>query len=161
MQPRVTLKYGAKDMYVRTICGLAILTLVFMNTAEAKHRHHHHYRSHHYSSVETHSAGVVGGRPSGCPHAFCGCEASRYIFGKIIPKLNLAYNWIREFPRTMAAPGMAAARNHHVFVLISPAGGNDWLVHDGNSGGHLTREHVRSISGYVIVNPHAGRLASL
>ena len=31
--------------------------------------------------------------------------------------------------------------------------GNNWLVHDGNSGGGMTREHVRSIKGYVIVNP--------
>ena len=103
--------------------------------------------------------GVVGGRPAGCPHAFCGCEASRYVFGKIIPELNLAYNWIRKFPRTSPAPGMAAARSGHVFILISHVGGNEWLIHDGNSGGHLTREHVRSISGYVIVNPHAGRYA--
>jgi len=26
---------------------------------------------------------VVGGRPSGCPHAYCGCEASLYLFGHI------------------------------------------------------------------------------
>lgn len=48
---------------------------------------------------------------------------------------------------------MAAARNHHVMVLISHVEGNNWLVHDGNSGGGLTREHVISINGYVIVNP--------
>jgi hypothetical protein len=48
---------------------------------------------------------------------------------------------------------MAAVRSHHVMVLISHVGGSDWLVHDGNSGGGLTREHVRSISGYTVVNP--------
>ena len=48
---------------------------------------------------------------------------------------------------------MAAARSGHVMVLMSHVGGNDWLVHDGNSGGGLTREHVVSISGYTIVNP--------
>jgi hypothetical protein len=26
-------------------------------------------------------------------------------------------------------------------------------VHDGNSGGHVTREHPRSIAGYTIVDP--------
>jgi hypothetical protein len=36
---------------------------------------------------------------------------------------------------------------------MSHVEGNNWLVHDGNSGGGLTREHVRSIKGYVIVNP--------
>lgn len=99
-------------------------------------------------------AAVVGDRPSGCPHAFCGCEASRYVFGEIRPELNLASNWIRKFPRTEPAPGMVAARAHHVMVLMSHVGGNDWMVHDGNSGGGLTREHVESIRGYVIVDPH-------
>jgi hypothetical protein len=44
-------------------------------------------------------------------------------------------------------------------VLISHVGGNDWLVHDGNSGGGLTRRHVRSISGHVIVDPQGSRQA--
>lgn len=96
---------------------------------------------------------VIGRRPAGCPHAFCGCEASLYLFGQIRAELNLAANWLRKFPRTSPAPGMAAVRSHHVMVLVSPVDGNDWLVHDGNSGGGLTREHVRSINGYVIVNP--------
>ena len=103
--------------------------------------------------------GVVGGRPAGCPHAFCGCEASRYVFGRIIPELNLAYNWIRKFPRTSPAPGMAAARNHHVMILIQQVDGSDWLVHDGNSGGHLTRDHVRPINADIIVNPQGSRVA--
>jgi hypothetical protein len=102
---------------------------------------------------------VVGSRPAGCPHRFCGCEASRYIFGEIRPELNLAANWIRKFPRTSPAPGMAAARSGHVMILISHAGGNDWLVHDGNSGGGLTRDHVMSINRYVIVDPRSSRSA--
>lgn len=103
--------------------------------------------------VDANGGAVVSRRPQGCPHAFCGCEASLYVFGKIRPDLNLASNWIRKFPRTSPAPGMAAARSGHVMVLMSHVGGNDWLVHDGNSGGGATREHVRSIRGYVIVNP--------
>ena len=101
------------------------------------------------------AATVIGGRPAGCPYKFCGCEASLYVFGKIVPSLNLAANWIRKFPRAHAAPGMAAARSGHVMVLISHVSGNEWLVHDGNSGGHKTREHVRSIAGYVVVDPRA------
>ncbi len=104
-----------------------------------------------YASLD--DGNVVGARPDGCPHSFCGCEASRYVFGKVHPELNLASNWMR-FPRSSPASGMAAVRNHHVMVLISHAGGNDWLVHDGNSGGGLTRNHVRSIRGYAIVNPN-------
>ncbi len=103
---------------------------------------------------------IVGGRPAGCPRAYCGCEASRYLFGRIRPELNLAANWIKRFPRTSPAPDMVAARNHHVMVLLSHAGGNDWLVHDGNSGGGLTRDHVISISRYVVVNPHGLRTAA-
>jgi hypothetical protein len=45
-------------------------------------------------------------------------------------------------------------------VLISHVSGSDWLVHDGNSGGGMTREHVRSIKGYVIVDPMASRVAA-
>jgi len=103
--------------------------------------------------VDANGGAVVNRRPQGCPHAFCGCEASLYIFGKIRPELNLASNWIRKFPRTSPASGMAAARSGHVMVLMSHVEGNKWLVHDGNSGGGLTREHIRSIKGYVIVNP--------
>jgi hypothetical protein len=103
---------------------------------------------------------IIGGRPPGCPRAYCGCEASRYVFGEIRPELNLAYNWVKKFPRTAPAPGMVAARSGHVMVLISHAGGNDWLVHDVNSGGGLTRRHVMSINRYFIVDPHASRSAA-
>ena len=103
---------------------------------------------------------ILGGRPSGCPHRFCGCEASLYVFGEIRKDLNLAANWARKFPRTSPAPGMVAARSGHVFVLMSHVEGNKWVVHDGNSGGGKTRRHVRSIAGYAIVNPHASRYAA-
>jgi hypothetical protein len=98
---------------------------------------------------------IIGGRPSNCPHRFCGCEASLYVFGEVRPELNLAANWVRKFPRATPASGMVAARSGHVMVLMSQASGDEWLVHDGNSGGGRTREHVRSIRGYAIVNPRA------
>lgn len=104
-------------------------------------------------SQETVSGEVVGGRPSGCPHAFCGCGASLHLFGRIIPSLNLAANWF-QFPRAAPAPGMAAVRRHHVMVLEADLGGGIWSVFDANSGRHLTRIHARSIAGYQIVNPH-------
>jgi hypothetical protein len=108
-----------------------------------------------WTSVTTRENAVVGGRPAGCPHAFCGCGASLRIFGRIIPMLNLAANWL-HFPRAQAAPGMVAVRHHHVFVLERHLGGNVWMAHDSNSGRHLTRVHPRSISGYAIVNPRSG-----
>lgn len=101
---------------------------------------------------ETAVSQVIGGRPAGCPSRFCGCGASLHLFGRIVPGLNLAANWLR-FPRTNPAPKMVAARRGHVFVLEQHIAGNTWLVHDSNSGGHRTRLHARSISGFVIVDP--------
>jgi hypothetical protein len=102
---------------------------------------------------------IVGRRPPRCPYEFCGCEASLYLFGEIRAELNLAFNWARKFPRAAPAPGMAAVRNHHVVVLMSHVEGNDWLVHDGNSGGGLTRDHVMSVRGHIIVDPRGSRSA--
>lgn len=105
---------------------------------------------------------IVGGRPSGCPHKFCGCAMSIRRFGRIVttPNLNQAATWMR-FPRTAPAPGMVAARGHHVFELMAHISGLDWLVWDPNSGGQRIRIHRRSIAGHVIVNPDATNLASL
>jgi hypothetical protein len=97
---------------------------------------------------------IVSGRPAGCPNAFCGCAASLRVFGHVVPGLNLAANWLR-FPRTAPAPGMVAARRGHVFVLEQQVGGDVWMAYDGNSGGHATRIHARSLRGYTVVNPHA------
>ncbi|WP_439398523.1 hypothetical protein ACRQ5Q_14600 [Bradyrhizobium sp. PMVTL-01] len=141
--------------------GLAI-ALAATSPAEAKRHHHHrhHQHRHHGQAVRVEGARdtvIVGSRPTGCPHAFCGCEASLFLFGKIIPTLNLAANWLR-FPRAEPAPHMVAARPGHVFVLLRQIAGDLWLTHDGNSGRHMTREHVRSIRGYRIVNPRGGSL---
>jgi hypothetical protein len=104
-------------------------------------------------------AQILGGRPAGCPRQYCGCGTSIKLFGKIRPELNLAANWVRKFPRTAAAPGMAAARSGHVMLLMEPVAGDKWKVWDANSGGGLTRIHVRSIRGFVIVNPQATNVA--
>ncbi|WP_081492448.1 hypothetical protein [Bradyrhizobium sp. CCBAU 53380] len=103
-------------------------------------------------------ARIVGGRPAGCPSSFCGCGAALRVFGRIVPELNLAANWLR-FPRTSPAPGMVAARRGHVFVLEQHLGGDVWLAYDANSGGHSTRIHARSLRGYTIVNPRGGSTA--
>jgi hypothetical protein len=41
----------------------------------------------------------------------------------------------------------------HVMILQAEVGNGVWTVHDGNSGGHVTREHARSLAGYTIVDP--------
>lgn len=104
------------------------------------------------TGAQAQNLGVIGSRPAGCPHRYCGCSASIYLFGKIIPSLNLALNW-RRFPSSSPAPRMAAYRPGHVMVLVSHVSGDNWVVHDGNSGGGKTRLHVRSIRGFRVVNP--------
>jgi hypothetical protein len=173
--------HGGSMLKQSTVLIFAIFSIVATNSANAQQAPKHQIivcnergcsdRPTVASATHTHAAatqiadangndGVVGRRPSGCPHAFCGCEASRYLFGEIRPELNLAANWIRKFPRTSPAPGMVAARQHHVMVLMRHVEGNDWFVHDGNSGGGLTREHIVSISGYTVVNPRVTLTAS-
>lgn len=98
--------------------------------------------------------------PAGCPRiAFCACGAAVEIFGYAKRSLWLAANWF-HFPRTSPASGMVAVRSHHVFVLREHIHGMIWMTADYNSGGHLSRLHAQSIAGYVIVNPHGGKVAS-
>jgi hypothetical protein len=99
-------------------------------------------------------AQTIGGRPSGCPHRFCGCALALKIFGRIVPTLNLAVNWVHKFQRSPPAPGMVAARHGHAFQLIAHVRGTTWRVWDANSGRGRIRVHERSIAGFVIVNPH-------
>lgn len=92
--------------------------------------------------------------PRGCPsRAFCACGAAVRVFGSPIHALWPSSAWFK-FPRTSPANGMVAVRHGHVFVLDRPAGDNEWLVYDYNSGGHLSRHHVRSLAGYTVVDPH-------
>lgn len=132
---------------MRPVCGTASQGFLggIRSIRVTMHRERH--------AVVDMSAQVVSGRPIGCPYRFCGCGASLHLFGRIIPSLNLAANWLR-FPRAVPAPRMAAARPGHVFVLEQQIAGDVWLVYDANSGGHLTRLHARSIAGYTIVDPH-------
>ena len=116
---------------------------------EAAGSPHSDYSGPSHRQVANGSETVLGGRRAGFPRAFCGAEASFYVFGVARRELWLAANWIRMFPRTSPAPGMAAARSGHVMILMSYVGGSVWHVHDGNS-----------IAGYVIVDPNGSRYAS-
>ncbi len=97
--------------------------------------------------------------PAGCPRtSFCGCGAALEVFGRSIRELWLAANWFR-FPKAEPAPGMVAVRQHHVFVIRKVLKPGVVLAYDPNSGRHLTRVHVRSLSGYSVRNPHGSVLA--
>jgi len=93
---------------------------------------------------------VIGGRPAGCPNRYCGCGLRKYLGLE-------ASNWARVFPRVAGpAVGVAAVRGGHVMYIEGAAGNGQWLVRDYNSGGGLSRVHVRDVRGYVFVNPHGG-----
>jgi hypothetical protein len=96
---------------------------------------------------------VIGGRPDGCPHAYCGCGLRKFL-GLADKRLNLARNWARLFPHEPGPrPGLAAVRSGHVMYIESAAGNGRWVIRDYNSGGGLSRVHVRDLRGYVFVNP--------
>ncbi|HMA56094.1 MAG TPA: hypothetical protein VKP52_05120 [Pseudolabrys sp.] len=97
---------------------------------------------------------IIGSRPSGCPHAYCGCGLRKYL-GLEDKRLNLASNWARLFPRESGPrAALAAVRSGHVMYIEAAAGNGQWLIRDYNSGGGLSRMHVRDVRGYVFVNPH-------
>jgi len=144
---------------VRKLILASIMLVLSLGYAEAKSHHRHH--SHHYSHHRGHGydSGSIVAHPAGCPRtSFCGCGASAKIFGHPVRDLYLASNWFR-FPRAAAAPGMAAVRSHHVFVILDVLGGGMVNAYDANSGGHQTRVHHISLAGYTVVNPHGSKVA--
>ena len=82
---------------------------------------------------------VIGSRPAGCPHRYCGCGLRKYL-GISDARLNLASNWARLLPREAGPrPGLAAVRRGHVMYIEAAAGNGQWLIRDYNSGGGLSR----------------------
>lgn len=140
-------------MRARVLGAIVLLTLG--STAEARHgRHAQHARHQHFARTDS---GSIVEHPTGCPRsAFCGCGAAVRVFGQARRDLWLAANWLRfpHVPASAAAPGMAAARRGHVFVIEQVLGNGMVLAYDANSGGHATRIHPRSLVGYTVVNPH-------
>ena len=159
------------------LCAAALFAFV-STSAEARHRYHHrHYAHHHMRGQHVHVARTTFAyraskqdlryeresyepHPAGCPHiAFCGCGVSVKVFGHPVRELFLAANWFK-YPRAMPAPGMVAVRNHHVMYIMAVDANGNATVYDPNSGGHQTRIHRRSLSGYSVRDPHGARFAS-
>jgi hypothetical protein len=139
-----TLTYCASDGTYRQACGQAETRIQSRRTGRAAY-------------VEG-GATIIGGRPAGCPKAYCGCGLARYL-GINDARLNLAWNWARLFPKAQAGTGMAVVWRHHVAYIESMVGDREALLRDYNSGKGLSRLHVRSIAGAVIVDPRS-RVAS-
>lgn len=144
---------GEDTVKLKVTAALAAAISTVLLTLPAEARHHRYHRV----VYSTDQGQILGGRPSGCPHAFCGCGTSIHVFGRIIPELNLASNWLR-FPRAYPAPGMVAVRNHHVFAIESVNGDGTVVAYDPNSGGHATRLHTVSLSGYSVRDPRGASI---
>lgn len=143
-------------MKSKLMAGLlaCLLAIALCAPAEAKKRHRQ------YADASGNSVQIIGGRPAGCPRRYCGCGLAKYL-GLSDKRLNLAWNWAKLFPReSHPRAGLAAVRHHHVMYIEASAGDGQWLVRDYNSGGGLSRIHVRDVRGFVFVNPH-GRMAML
>ena len=138
---------------ITLIIAAAIAALTWSTNAEAKRLHRN------ISSTQVEYDGRIVAHPAGCPRTrFCGCGVSVRAFGRPVRELFLARNW-GKFPSASAGPGMVAWRSGHVVYIESVDASGNTVVYDPNSGGHRTRIHTRNLSGYRIVNPHAGKYA--
>jgi hypothetical protein len=90
--------------------------------------------------------GVIGSRPSGCPHAYCGCGARLYL-GLSDVRLNLAWNWTKYYHGSTPV----AVWRHHIAIIERMTGPQTAVLRDYNSGRGLSRIHERSIRGARIV----------
>ena len=101
----------------------------------------------------------VVSHPSGCPRsAFCGCGVAVRLWGEPKRAFWPASAYFR-FPAAMPASGMVAVRAHHVFYIESVNNDGTVVAYDPNSGGHLTRIHTISLSGYSVRDPNGARMA--
>ena len=141
---------------MRTMVMMLVFAFALAAPANAAQKHHHH-REHH-NRVD---AGSILPHPQGCPRtAFCGCGVAVRVFGVPIRPLWSVDNW-RKFPAAAPASGMVAVWPHHVAYIEQIVGDGLAMMFDPNSGGHETRQHVRSLRGAKIVDPHHSNIAWL
>jgi hypothetical protein len=145
---------------MRVVIGtLIICAFVLASTAQAAHKHHR-YRLVHTVAQHGVEQSILP-HPQGCPRtAFCGCGVAVRVFGEPIRSLWSVANW-RNFPRTTPQAGMVAVWPHHVAYIEQIIGDGLAMMFDPNSGRHETREHVRSLRGAKIVDPHHSDIAWL
>ena len=141
---RLLAHQGRNLQVVKQVFVAIILTLIFLAALLPRA---------HARTLDANGSQVIATRaPDGCPpRRFCGCALRKFL-GLADTSLNLAWNWARKFPRTVAQPGAVAVRSHHVMQLISHRDGQYWMVRDYNSGGGLSRIHVRKVTGFVFVS---------
>lgn len=91
-------------------------------------------------------ATIIGGRPAGCPRAYCGCGAMAYL-GLTDKRLWKAWNWTKFYN----GPTPVAVWRHHIAIIERMTGPTTAILRDYNSGRGLSRIHERSIAGARIV----------
>ena len=135
-------------MPYKLVCLIALLAGLIASPAEARHKRHHtsHITLHNITVSYSRNEQIIGGRPAGCPHAYCGCGARRYL-GIDDIRLNLAANWRHLYKGAT----QVAVWNHHIAIIEQHLGNGMALLRDYNSGGGLSRIHERSIAGATIV----------
>jgi hypothetical protein len=89
---------------------------------------------------------VIGGRPAGCPRAYCGCGAMKYL-GLTDKRLWKAWNWTLYY----SGPTPVAVWHHHVAIIERMTGPHTAILRDYNSGRGLSRIHERDIRGARII----------
>jgi hypothetical protein len=89
---------------------------------------------------------AIGGKPAGCPHAWCGCWLASHL-GISDRSLWLARNWARIGHSSSPQVGAIAVWPHHV-GQISAVDGNRILLLSGNDG-HAVRERWRPMRGII------------
>src|SRR5579872_5540008 len=105
--------FSRRELRKQALLGLAgafIVTLIFMCAAHGE---------------------VIGGRPAGCPHAFCGCGLRKFL-GISDGRLDLAWNWARLFRRTTFHDGAVAVWRHHVAYVERVTGPRTAILRDYN-----------------------------
>ena len=147
--------------------------VLFAANADASTYHHRYHRHQFHARVAptghraysearfARGGGEIVAHPADCPRTlFCGCGAAHEL-GLADRSLWLVRSWYK-FPRTAAAPGMAALWGaRHVAVIRAVNGDGTATVYDANSGGGLTRVHRVSLAGLTIVDPHGGGARAL
>ncbi len=123
----------------RALCAAVVCALALSTAANATPRHHR-------NSISYETGQIIGGRPAGCPRAYCGCGAARYL-GISDPRLNLAWNWTKFYH----GPTPVAVWRHHIAIIERMTGPHTAILRDYNSGRGLSRIHERSIAGARII----------
>jgi hypothetical protein len=151
-----------------TLTVAAVAMVIFVQSAEARERHHshrHHWRASHGSVPEARSTPnrlfafaaanlpsnttLYRGRDRARPAAWCGWQMRHLVVADPGPSFNLARNWAHWGRPGPAGVGAVVVWPHHVGKIVGQQNG-EWIVESGNDG-HAVRTRPRSIAGAIAI----------